>query len=93
MLSEPSNMIIDEFSFMTPLENMQIVFFGKGAEKCKNIIKHDNAIFVDNISPEAQFMAISTHRKFLNKEFENVAYFEPLYIKPFIATTPKNKLW
>ena len=91
-LSETTNMIIDEFSFQTPLQYRPIAFFGNGAEKCKKIITHGNALFFDNIFPLAKNMLTLAYQKFIDKNFVDVAYFEPFYLKPFIATTPKNKL-
>jgi len=91
-ISETTNMIIDEFSFQTPLQYRPMIFFGDGAKKCSNVIIHQNAIFVENIFPLAKNMAQLAHSKLQNKEFVDVAYFEPFYLKPFIATIPKNKL-
>ncbi len=91
-ISETSNMIIDQFSFQTPLQHRQMIFFGNGASKCRKVITHPNAIFIDNIFPLAKNMNILAHKKLENKNFVDVAYFEPFYLKPFIATTPKNKL-
>ncbi len=86
------NLIIDENSFGEELKNKKIVFAGDGAAKCKDVITNKNAVFLDKIHPLAQNMAELVHSKFLKKEFVDVAYFEPFYLKPFIATTPKNKL-
>lgn len=91
-ISETTNLIIDENSFLTALHNKKIIFFGDGAEKCKTVIKHPNAIFIDDIYALAENMIEFSYEKFSNKNFEDLAYFEPFYLKPFIATTPKNKL-
>ncbi len=91
-LSETSNMIIDEFSFQTPLQYRPIAFFGSGANKCKKVITHGNALFFDDIFPLAENMIDLAYQKFIDKNFVDVAYFEPFYLKPFIATIPKNKL-
>lgn len=91
-LSKTTNLIIDKNSFVEKLEKQKIIFFGDGAEKCKNVITHKNAIFIDNIFPIAQNMIEISEQKFNNKIFENVAYFEPFYLKPFITTVAKNKL-
>ena len=68
-------------------------FFGNGAEKCKDIIQHNNAFFVDDISPSSVYMTTIAFNKFSMKEFENTAYFEPFYLKDFIATTPKKNIY
>lgn len=91
-ISETTNMIIDEHSFLTPLHQKQFAFFGDGANKCKKEITHQNAIFIDAIFPLAKNMVSLALEKFNNQDFVDVAYFEPFYLKPFIATTPKNKL-
>lgn len=91
-ISETSNFIIDEQSFLTALYQKKIVFFGDGAQKCKSKITHSNAIFVDDIFPTAENMIVLSNHKFEQKDFVDLAYFEPFYLKPFIATTPKNRL-
>ncbi|MCX6292667.1 MAG: tRNA (adenosine(37)-N6)-threonylcarbamoyltransferase complex dimerization subunit type 1 TsaB, partial [Bacteroidetes bacterium] len=63
-----------------------IYFFGDGAEKCKTILAHHpNAIFVDDVFPSASSMISMAEEKFRNKDFENVALFEPFYLKEFAA--------
>jgi tRNA threonylcarbamoyladenosine biosynthesis protein TsaB len=84
--------IIDEHFLSELLENHKILFFGNGAEKCKNIIKHKNAFFEGPMITSAQFMQSISEEKFNNNEFENVAYFEPFYLKNFVATIPRNKI-
>ncbi len=91
-INKTSNLIIDKYSFSTPLQSKKIIFFGNGAPKCKKFIKHHNAIFIDNIVPLAQNMTIISYKKFIDEKFEDIAYFEPFYLKPFIATKAKNKL-
>ena len=84
--------IIDSGFHASYLEENKILFFGNGAEKCKTVIKHPNAIFGEPKQTSAQFMQKLTEEKYNKKEFENVAYFEPFYLKNFVATIPKNKL-
>lgn len=76
--------IIDENSFGDLLTEHKILFFGNGAEKCKTQIRHRNAIFLDNINPSAQFMIPIAEKYFLENKFEDVAYFEPFYLKDFV---------
>ena len=73
------------------LNKNKIIFFGDGAEKCKTVLKHSNAFFVDDILPSAVDMIDPVFEKFLTKEFEDVAYFEPFYLKDFVAGKPKVK--
>ena len=82
--------IIDENSYSDLLEKHTIYFFGNGAEKCRSILKHPNAVFLDNIIPEAENMITLAEKSFADKQFENVAYFEPFYLKEFQATEPKQ---
>jgi len=83
-------MIIDENSFKEELDKRPIFFFGNGAEKCKAIINHPNAHFLDNVKLLAKSMSPLAEKKFLCEEFEDVAYFEPNYLKEFQATVAKK---
>lgn len=82
--------IIDDNSFMAFLEKGKVCFLGDGAEKCKETIGHINATFIDNRYPSAQQMAILADDKYKAKAFEDLAYFEPFYLKDFVAGKPKN---
>lgn len=82
--------IIVENSFSKYLENGKVYFLGDGAEKCKDIITHKNAIFLDGYFPSAKQMTALSHEKYQNNDFEDVAYFEPFYLKDFLITKPKN---
>jgi tRNA threonylcarbamoyladenosine biosynthesis protein TsaB len=84
--------IIHENSFSEELDSGKIFFFGNGALKCKSIIRHPEAFFIDDIHASARFMSRIACDRFKNKKFENVAYFEPFYLKDFVATIPKNKV-
>ena len=84
--------IIEKDSYKEILESHQVCFFGNGAEKCKAILDHPNAHFIDGINPSAASMIVPVLERYHQKQFENVAYFEPFYLKDFIATTPKKKL-
>ncbi|MCD7971432.1 MAG: tRNA (adenosine(37)-N6)-threonylcarbamoyltransferase complex dimerization subunit type 1 TsaB [Candidatus Azobacteroides sp.] len=93
VIEDTTAKIIDENSFRNKLSTNKVVFFGNGAEKCKAIINHPNAFFIENIYPLAKNMLSLSKEKFIQKEFMDVAYFEPYYLKDFIATTPKNKIF
>jgi tRNA threonylcarbamoyladenosine biosynthesis protein TsaB len=85
--------IISEDSFSGLFETHRVLFFGNGAAKCSNILKHQNAVFAGPQKVSARFMANIAWQKFLGGEFEDVAYFEPFYLKDFVATVPKNKVF
>lgn len=82
--------IIDQESFSDLLANRKIYFFGNGSNKCKDAITSHNAIFIDGVNPLAVDMAVMAHEAYNKKEFADVAYFEPFYLKDFIATKPKR---
>ena len=89
-LKEVEAKIIDESSYQDVLAERPIVFFGNGATKCKNVIKHDNAHFIDGIEPLARYMLPLADKSLMENRTEDVAYFEPFYLKEFIAGTPKK---
>ena len=84
--------IIEESSFEQYLTAQRILFFGNGATKCKPILGHEkNAFFIDNIHPSAEHIGTIAWTNFQNDQFEDVAYFEPYYLKDFIAKKPSAK--
>ena len=92
ILRETSADIIDDHSFGEYLNDYRIIFFGNGSEKCSEIITHPNARFVAGFRLSASFLHIPSVNAFRNKQFEDVAYFEPYYLKEFIATIPGTLL-
>lgn len=84
--------VIDEKSFKEYLDKCPVYFFGNGASKCKDMIKHNNAHFIDNIEPLAKYMFPLAEKRFLNNRFEDVAYFVPTYLKDFVAKSAKPLL-
>ena len=92
VVRETSADIIDENSYSDLLAEHPMVFFGNGASKTVGIINHPNAVFVDGIVPLAFAMVPLAEEAFRNKNFADIAYFEPFYLKEFIATVPKNKV-
>lgn len=76
--------IIEEYSYQKELDK-KVLFFGDGAEKCKQVIQHPNARFIDGIFPSSKDMLEIANEKFAKKDFEDVAYFEPFYLKDFVA--------
>jgi len=85
--------VIDKTFLQDELKNGKIYFFGDGAAKCKEVINHKNAIFVENLYPSAEYMIPFSEEAFKNKNFEDTAYFEPFYLKDFIATIPKKNIY
>ncbi len=76
--------IIDAHSFSNILSEKPVIFFGDGAAKCKDILNHpDLALFVDNCYPSAKFIGELALEKLVSNSFENIAYFEPFYLKEF----------
>jgi tRNA threonylcarbamoyladenosine biosynthesis protein TsaB len=84
--------VIDEQSFADWLTDYQLLFFGDGAEKCRPVLeKHPNAVFLDElIRPSARTVGKLATGKFRAGEFEDVATFEPFYLKEFRSTQPKK---
>lgn len=87
-----SAVIIDLDSFKEILDERKVIFFGNGADKCKEIIIHENAIFIENIQCSAKNMLALSNEAFENKIFEDLAYFEPFYLKDFVAIQSKKNL-
>lgn len=84
--------IIHENSFDDLLRQKPVTFFGNGSEKLKPVITHPNAFFIPDIKTSAQFMCSLSHEAFKNKQFVDLAYFEPFYLKDFIAGVPKKTI-
>ncbi len=82
--------IITAESYKDILAEHFVYFFGNGAEKCKAVLTDPHAHFIDGIVPLAENMAELAWEKYRNKDFEDVAYFEPFYLKEFQATIPKK---
>ena len=82
--------IVDENSYLEFLERHPVYFFGDGAAKCKEKITHPNAHFIDGIRPLASMMFPLAEKATAEQDFKDVAYFEPFYLKEFVAGTPKK---
>ena len=81
--------VLNESSFSTYLEQGKVYFIGNGVEKAKTLINHPNAVFVDDKLPSANEMGLLAYKKFKKSDFEDVAYFEPFYLKDFVALKTK----
>jgi len=82
--------VIDEVSFTELLDRKSIYFFGNGADKCRDIIKHPNAKFMEGINPSAKQLGEMAFQKFSENEFEDLSSFEPHYLKEFMVKKPKT---
>ena len=91
-ITETAPAIIDENSFAEYLEQGPCLFIGDGAGKCADVIKHPNAQFCQ-CHPKASAMLSPAQQALNEKRFEDVAYFEPFYLKEFVATVSKKKLF
>ena len=87
-----SAIIVDEHSFSDLLDRGSVLFVGDGALKCRDVINHPNARFKDS-SPRASSMANLAVRELKAKRFKDVAYLEPFYLKDFVVTASKKKLF
>lgn len=92
-INEITAEIIDNVFLHDISKKNKVYYFGDGAAKCKDIIRSENAVFVDKLNPSADYMIPFSEEAFQKKKFENVAYFEPFYLKDFIATIPKKNIY
>ena len=91
-LTETRPQIVDGGSFKEQLEEGPVLFIGDGALKCKDVISHPNAHFVQ-CCPKASAMLKPACRDYEEKRFKDIAYFEPFYLKQFVATVSSKKLF
>lgn len=83
--------IIESDSFSELLSEKKVLFFGNGAKKCKEIFKaQKNALFIDSFKPNAESVAFLAEKKYQKQAFEDLAYFEPYYLKDFVTKAPKK---
>ncbi|TYB72207.1 tRNA (adenosine(37)-N6)-threonylcarbamoyltransferase complex dimerization subunit type 1 TsaB [Bizionia gelidisalsuginis] len=83
--------ILDTDAFATYLNNGKVYFVGNGVEKTKTLIPHENAVFIEHKLPSASTMGALAFAKYKKSDTEDVAYFEPYYLKDFVALKPKPK--
>lgn len=84
--------VVDGDTYKEFLDQHPVYFFGNGAAKCMDTINHPNARLIKGIEPLAKYMFPLAERKWVQKEFEDVAYFVPFYLKDFVAKMPKRQL-
>lgn len=91
-LSETKPVVVGPDSFTAELAEGPVLFIGDGALKCRETIQSPNAFFAEAF-PTAMAMAPLAEAAFHEKRFEDVAYFEPFYLKDFVATVSRKKLF
>lgn len=82
--------IVSADTYLPYLEQGPVCFFGNGADKCRAVITHPNAIFFPSVVPLAKDMVALAERAFLRGQFEDTAYYEPFYLKDFVAGKPRK---
>ena len=82
--------IVDGDTYRELLDRHPVYFFGNGAAKCMETINHPNAHLIKGIEPLAKYMFPLAERRWVQKEYEDVAYFVPFYLKDFVAKMPKK---
>ncbi len=82
--------VIDTTSFQEELASQSIHFFGNGATKCKEAINHPGAHFHEGLIPLAQSLGELGFEKFTNGHTEDLAHFEPYYLKDFMIRKPNT---
>ena len=92
MLGEIAPLIVGEGSFADLLAAGPVLFIGDGAEKCRPVLRSGNAVFVQTC-PRAAAMAAPAQKAFDDGKFVDTAYFEPFYLKDFVATVSRKKLF
>jgi tRNA threonylcarbamoyladenosine biosynthesis protein TsaB len=83
------SVVIDQTSFDELLKDQKLFFIGDGAAKCKSVINHQNAIFIDGITPGASGLGEMAFQNFEEKMFEDLVNFTPFYLKDFVAKKAK----
>jgi tRNA threonylcarbamoyladenosine biosynthesis protein TsaB len=84
--------VVDAGTYRPWLDERPVYFFGGGARKCMEAIGHPNARYIDGIEPIAKWMQPIAERRLWNGQTEDVAYYEPFYLKDFVAKMPKKLL-
>lgn len=84
--------VVDAETYKEYLDQHPVYFFGDGAGKCQQVIQHPNAHFIPGILPLAKNMYPLAERMMMRGETQDVAYFEPFYLKEFVATQSRNLL-
>lgn len=84
LVRETKAEILDENSFQNYLNERKVIFIGDGASKFQPLCSHKNAVFLTEKFPSAKDMVLLAEAKYKISDIENVAYFEPFYLKEFM---------
>lgn len=91
-LAHASAVVLDETSYNEYLSSRKVLFFGNGMNKAKHLLEGNvNAGFLEGIVPTAANTGLLAYQSFLKSDFENVAYFEPFYLKEFVSQSAFHK--
>ncbi|SEL33484.1 tRNA (adenosine(37)-N6)-threonylcarbamoyltransferase complex dimerization subunit type 1 TsaB [Parapedobacter koreensis] len=91
-LKPAAALIVDAHSFSDLDTNQQVTLFGNGADKFEDLFAaNEHVVVISHFKNSARHLSGPAYRAFLDNQFENVAYFEPYYLKDFVATTPKQR--
>lgn len=82
--------VVDADTYREYLNRRPVYFFGNGAAKCMETINHPNARLIEGIEPLAKYMFPLAERKWVQEEYEDLAYYVPFYLKDFVAKMPKK---
>jgi tRNA threonylcarbamoyladenosine biosynthesis protein TsaB len=91
-IKEISAEIIDDRSFYDIPENIRMLICGDGASKCRHVLKRGNIVFDDDFRISAAYMYEPAFKSLRERRFEDIAYFEPFYLKDFISSRPKKNI-
>lgn len=84
--------VVEADTYKEWLDAHPVYFFGNGAAKCKEVLHHPNARFIDGIEPLAKNMMPLAEKRNAREQWEDVAYFVPFYLKNFVAKLPRKLL-
>lgn len=91
-LSPVEALVVGPEAFSAQLSEGPVLFIGDGAMKCREVLSSTNAHFRE-ANPMARDMALPAQKAYEEKRFEDLAYFEPFYLKDFVTTVSRKKLW
>lgn len=98
-LSEVGAVVVESESFAKERTQGELILFGNGAKKCKDVLTGDDEALVGGnikyveVVPSARGIVKPAFKKLGMSDFEDVAYFEPFYLKDFVATTSQKKIF
>lgn len=90
-IMKPQPLILDESSYFDELARAKVAFFGNGSEKARKVITSPDAIFIPDVVPLASDMIALAERSYARREFIDLAYSTPEYLKDFQAIKPKPR--